>query len=300
MKEMSDLFFLLRDRLQQGFTVDESFVPQVEAFFGLMTDEALEEVLTKDALFNSGLAELLFEPEQDLRTELEAYLPLAGLEPAAFENIRTRLEKEVPQVPLCLANGAVLFPSDISTLLHLFLNALHLTYEIPLTDKLDIPSTLGYRIRAVLRERAASLDPIDKAFVEQLVQGFCGAAFLDEALTLQALRYSLALIADREPGSEIFDRFALQKTNLQKELAALEDFRAMYGDRYSMDFLMMSGVKVPTLDEATAKDEIFLIDKICFTVFRRGPEGLVTIQHSRVGVDSGEAGSLGSVLNLLN
>lgn len=226
----------------------------------------LDEPENSDA---QSLLELLFTPDEAVRTDLETVIEKQRCAIEDKQRIVAVLDQKNLVVPITFPEHEdVLFFKLTQDLLAIYVHGLNITLRLParLIETIDRKFTCrqSAMIKAALRHAPLELsDPIDSFFVQLVKRSNRSAKSIQTDIEL-----CLAIFAERPAAGNLFNLFMAKKRRLLQQLQLAARFEKQLAAD-NMETLMLKGVRIPHIDQDDTRRSIARIDDICLTVFEK-------------------------------
>ena len=257
----------IRERLAEGLTLTASDLNFIVNTCGLEPGEDLDKALEDPESWDAeSVAALVFSADETTQIDL---LPLIH-EFRFSETDSDKVKAALEDAPVTVT---VRFPEPDSPLnitaapfaLDRFVDSLHITRRVTsdIALAIDIHVPEDRRTLTTQRIRMAAVPSGEHErdtlvlFLQQLA---------DDTDFFSMLALVLEILVDAKDPDQVYGHLAFRKRRLYRALQEAEKFERAR-EQHNMETLMMQGTRVPAMDADDARQQMNIIDRICFAMF---------------------------------
>ncbi|MEJ5361878.1 MAG: hypothetical protein WBK20_15900 [Spirochaetota bacterium] len=249
--ELTKIYELILQRLQQPFTVDSTVMHFVESTLGINPHELAEHISD-----DNGIIDLVIVPDVHFRKIIEPYIPISGVTGEDIATIAGNIEKAIHYISINIEGKSV--NCSNTSYSSAFIQKLYLHKEnIAIFSQEELFSKyIAARIAIRLYTKNHDLQMLQK-----IVDAMVGES--EESLIYDSIKLYTSIVYDE---TDIYTALSLHKQRLQKQLWDMYEFNRLM-EFYSMEFLMSVRKTTPVVDPVKAQYHIKLIDAMCIALF---------------------------------
>lgn len=257
----------IRSRFSQGIDPAPETTHFIESTYGVISAEAIGELLCSEEGGDEVLVDLLFSPDEPLCCRIESHLPPGGLLPEGRDRLASRLRQKPLDTRLLTKSGSA--PASLpGEMVDGFLDRFCL--DRPLDEKLAAAvagrCTADAALRVRWRIRQAGLAGTREA-TDAL--GRLLAAQSPDTKDFWPLFEALAgFLKSFDEGTGLFASLVDRKQTCLRHLRQAAD-RSRAFARHNVETILLGGSRLPHIDTDALAMEIVHIDDLCRIVFGR-------------------------------
>lgn len=265
----------IADHLRRGITAGEDSLFYARSSLGLESAEEMGALLALGERDESGLAELVFHPDDELRLAVEPLIPEDGLSAEEVRGVAVKEGDLVPRVRVLLPDGCESIMDIAGAPLERFVGRLNL--HISLGFLSDAPPPHSGAVDAVLlceRVMIRNAGFMKTARREDFLRRMQGALLMgscmDAADFLERLDFMLRLFGESPDDRDVCAMIMEKRNALLFEMnraREYEEARIAMG----MEFLMLKRIHPPVFNPDKTESDLRLADAICRVVCGHEP-----------------------------
>lgn len=232
-------------------------------------DELMSLVLDEDE-YGGGIVDLLFSPDNGIRTEIEQVIPPAGIPIEYHKHINSSVAERIHSVRLYLPGDDNQVLINLSEqMIRRFVKKLHLEKNLeymgmPFPDNPVKPAMI-IRARVMLRSGVFTSTPRREHFIGRLLPSLMRHDEIGEQLVIDCIDFIIRLF--RGLGDDIdVDTLLTEKINLNRAIIERKKIFIEYSRASSMEYLMSQKIYDPPESMNSLLRDIVLADIINYVV----------------------------------
>lgn len=263
---------VVADRLARGVAAGEEAVFYARSSLGLESAEEIGALLSLGERDETGIAAIVFHPDEELRLAVEPMIPPEGLSARELRRVARETEGRVPRVHVLLPGGIHAHMGVAGALLERFIGALNL--QVPCADLAgnapapSVDADLVLRARVMIRNSGSRITARREEFLRRMHRVYLAEGCAGAADFLARLDFVLRLFQDAPGDRDIYSMIAGKRNELLLQMnraREYEEARAVMGNEY----MMLRRIHPPVFNPVQAESELRFAEELCRDVCGR-------------------------------
>ncbi len=275
------------DRLARGVAAGEEALFYARSSLGLESAGEIGALLSLGERDGSGLAELVFHPDEELRLAVEPLIPSGGLSAEELRRVARETEGRIPRVRILLPGGVHVLMGVAGALLERFIGALNLHVscaDLAGNDLLNaMDNDLILRARVMIRSSGSQITARRKEFLRRMHRVYLVDRRAGARDFLPRLDFVLRLFRETPEDRDVYAMLAEKRNGLLYQMnraREYEEMRAAMGNEY----MMLRRIHPPVFNPVQAENEIRFAEGLCRDVCGREAGDRPSVETFNLGV----------------
>jgi hypothetical protein len=274
-------------RLARGIAAGEAALFYARSSLGLESEEEMGALLSLGERDESGIARIVFHPDEELRLAVEPLIPGEGLPAEALRRLAEEAGVLISRVRVLLPGGTEAVMDVAGALLGRFIGSLNL--HIPLADLAEddrsnsIDDNLILRARVMIRSSGFRNTARREEFLRRMHRVYLVERRAGAGDFLARLDFILRLFRDAPDDGDIYSMIAGKRNELLLQMnraREYEEARAAMGNEY----MMLRKIHPPVFNPVRAESELRYAEELCREVCGREAGERPSIESFNFGV----------------